>query len=422
MATQKTTKDPLESKSELRRQLDEALAALDAIRTGQVDALVVHDGTKHELYTLQSADRAYRAFIEHMSEGAVTLHADGTINYANSQFGALVALPLPELIGQPFVRYVAPDSVKIFEELIEECRQRNECRREIELYSHGHRIPVLVSLTGLLIDDMVSFPMLVTDLREQKKVQQQLEERNRALSASNYDLQQFASAAAHDLQEPLRKISTFVSVIMDEELVSASKRLERYLEKISASATRMRQLIVDVLSFSQLSAGEDQFVQTDLNKLMEALLEDFDLLIEQKKVVVHVDPLPVVAVQPAQISQALRNLLSNALKFNRNGNVHEVWISSVRVGHRSFTAPEQPDGPYCILRIRDNGIGFDETYLDKIFGLFQRLHSHDAYEGTGIGLAVTKKIVERHDGLIEASGQPGEGAEFRILLPMRRNG
>ena len=420
MKDNKSIPSNTDSTEELRRRLDEALEALEAIRTGQVDAIVIQEGDTHELYTLQSADRAYRTFIENMSEGAVTLHHDGTIDYANVQFAELLERPLVEVIGHPFTDFVATDSRAIFRQTLARCLQHHNCRTELELFGTSGNIPVLLSLTPLHSADDHSFSMIVTDLREQRKARQQLQEQNRALLASNYDLQQFASIASHDLQEPLRKISTFTNLVLNREGSKLPEYAQKYLHKIGASAHRLQQLIVGVLDFSKLSAETGRFELTDLGALVNDILEDFELAIEQKKAIVDVGPLPQIPVQPVQMTQVLRNLLSNALKFSRPSVRPQVTVNAVRVSAPSFDSPEQSDGPFCLLRIRDNGIGFNNEYLEKIFGLFQRLHSQQAYEGTGIGLAITKKIVEQHHGRIEAFGQEGEGAEFRILLPMRQ--
>jgi PAS domain S-box-containing protein len=418
MNIHKPISDSESSTEELKRQLDEALEALEAIRTGQVDAIVVQAGTNHELYTLQSADRSYRTFIENMSEGAVTLHRDGTIDYANAQFAEFLGRPLAEVIGRHFTDFVARHSRDLFIQALDSCLQHHGYRIELDLAGIMSDIPALLSMTTLQSAEDYTFPMIVTDLREQRKARHQLQDQNRALLASNYDLQQFASVASHDLQEPLRKISTFTGLLLQREATQLPEQRQLYLQKIRTSAARMQQLIVDVLNFSRLSAGPGHFELVNLNTLVEDIVEDFELVIAEKGAIVEVSPLPAIRVQPVQMSQALRNILSNALKFNQPGVPPRISVTGIRVAALSFESPETPDGQFCLLRIQDNGIGFKDVYLEKIFSLFQRLHGQDTYEGTGIGLAITKKIIEQHKGLIDALGHEGTGAEFRILLPM----
>lgn len=408
---------------ELRFQLAEANETIDAIRTGQVDALVVQGQDGHQLYTLKSADQTYRVFIEKMTEGAVTINPQGLILYCNSQFASMVHRSLSEVIGVTFETFVAEENRPHYRELFQKC-WKEDCKGEVLLVAGESRTPVQLSLTTLQLQEGISLSIILTDLTSQKKTQQQLlennaklEDINHALEISNHDLQQFASIASHDLQEPLRKIIMFSNLIKERgnNLTGDSKK---YLQKVIDSSTRMKTLIIDILTYSKLSANDFHFECIDLNDVINELKEDFELIIEEKGAQLLVGDLPCLYVNKGQIRQVFQNIVSNALKFARANVAPVIQISSKQIAEKAFNSKEQADGPYSLLSIRDNGIGFDEKYVQNIFSLFERLNTKDKYEGTGIGLAIAKKIVEKHNGLITAVSKENKGAEFQLILPV----
>jgi PAS domain S-box-containing protein len=420
----KTKQELLSEIEELNRQLEEANETIEAIRTGQVDALVVQGHSGHQLYTLKSADQTYRVFIEKMTEGAVTLNLEGIIVYCNSKFASMVNLPLSKVLGLPFQDFVAAESQKEYAELFKNC-WKMDCRGELILQGEETRTPVQLSLTTLELDEGVSLSIILTDLTLQKETQKQLsaynlqlEETNHALESSNHDLQQFASVASHDLQEPLRKIQIFSNLLTEKYGRAFNEESSRYLEKIVDSAGRMKMLIIDILNYSSLSSTKSEISCLDLNILVNDVLMDFDLIIQEKQAKVVVKNLPSIAVNKGQIRQVFQNIISNALKFTRTDSSPVIEISAKRISEKSLTSPEQEDGPFCMISIHDNGIGFNEQYTLNIFALFERLHPKDKYEGTGIGLAIAKKIVEKHNGLIHVKSKEGTGSEFIIILPV----
>jgi two-component system, chemotaxis family, CheB/CheR fusion protein len=247
---------------------------------------------------------------------------------------------------------------------------------------------------------------------------QELEEINTALEASNNDLQQFASVASHDLQEPLRKIQLFAKILQESHEDRSDSATYNYIEKIIRASERMRSLITNILNYSRLSADDNSYELTNLNELLNGILEDFELTIKEKKAIIHIDPLPSAEINPGQLRQVFQNLVSNSLKFNKPNAQPEITIAGYRLAKRSFMSMRDDNGPYCLITMTDNGIGFDPEFTNNIFNLFQRLHSKDKYEGTGIGLAITKKIIEKHNGLIRADSKENEGATFSIILPV----
>jgi PAS domain S-box-containing protein len=410
---------------ELRQQLTEANDTIEAIRTGQIDAIVVEGDNGHQLYTLRTADQAYRVFIEKMTEGAVTINSEGIILYCNTQFASMVSQPISNVIGMPFDTFVAPSHVSVFRSVFELCWSR-DCKEEVYLRTSGRDIPVLLSLTTIELEHSTTLSIIVTDLSTQKKTQQLLEANNtelarmnQALELSNNDLQQFASVASHDLQEPLRKIQMFSNLLIERNAEALPEDSKKYLEKIIVSAGRMKSLIIDVLNYSRLSARDNEHEWLDLNEIVQELLEDFELIIQDKNARITVGELPSINGNKGQIRQAFQNILSNALKFSKRDVTPEIRIDAKCVAEKSFDSPVVKDGAWCLIRISDNGIGFEEKYLAHIFALFERLHPKDRYEGTGIGLAITKKIIEKHNGMIIARSEPGKGAEFLLLLPAR---
>ena len=421
----KQQSDLIRELDELRLQLAEANETIEAIRSGQIDAIVVANGDGRQLYTLKSADLTYRVFIEKMAEGAVTLDKEGFIIYCNSQFATMIKMPLSQVIGKSFPGFIAEESQSVYEVCFEQS-WTGDCKIEASLLSGDEHKPVQLSFNMLQLDEGVSMSIILTDLTAQKNTQRELElfnaklqAANDALELSNYDLQQFASVASHDLQEPLRKIQIYSNLLRDKDAVSSSED-GQYLGKIIDSASRMRKLIIAILNYSKLSAGTMDWEYADLSVLFRELIEDFELVIKEKKAVVTVGPMPSMVVNRGQIRQVFQNILSNALKFSRVDLPPRINIYSKRLGIRSFSATETEDGPFCQIGIGDNGIGFDKKYLTSIFSLFERLHSKDRFEGTGIGLAIAKKIVEKHNGLISAVSTEGSGSEFRIILPMSR--
>ncbi len=268
-----------------------------------------------------------------------------------------------------------------------------------------------------------------TDIHEQKLateiMEQQVKERteallhsNRQLEESNYELQQYAYVASHDLKEPIRKINIFGNIIKTKYLQNEDERVHDYMDRIIRSSTRMMRLIDDLLNFSNLSFT-DLFEETDLNRTLQDILSDLELYIQDKNAVIEISPMPVIEAVPAQIRQVFQNLISNALKFSRPDVQPLIRIMAERIGDKHIDSAQSGEGRFWRICVEDNGIGFNEIYLNKIFTLFQRLHSRE-FEGTGIGLAVAQKIVSKHNGLISARSRENEGSTFIVVLPVSR--
>ena len=243
--------------------------------------------------------------------------------------------------------------------------------------------------------------------------------KNEELELKNHELQQFSWVVSHDLNEPIRKIQIFIGIIKDLYLVDNQKAID-YVNRTIKSAERMQTLISDLLAYSRLSSTV-VFEKTDLNIVLQEVLSDFDYLVEQKKAIIKISELPTIDSVPSQLRQVFQNLIGNALKFSGKVEVPQIQITSEIIKTKDFNSEVSPDGNYCRITITDNGIGFDEIYLDRIFVIFQSLNDRKEYEGTGIGLAISKKIMEKHNGLITAKSQLGKGASFIMILPLKYN-
>ncbi|HET9136537.1 MAG TPA: response regulator [Candidatus Kapabacteria bacterium] len=263
---------------------------------------------------------------------------------------------------------------------------------------------------------------LENEIKERKQSEEQVKQLNQqlldninTLETANAELARFAYVASHDLQEPLRKIHTFGDLLKAKYTDAVGEEGKYYIDRMQKGSQRLQKLIKDILTYSRLTDSHPTFSRSNLNTIIDEILVDLELKINESNAVIEVAELPELFVNPGQISQLLQNLISNAMKFSRKDVDPYIIITS---DINNTAAGAVANGTqYCNIYIRDNGIGFDESYLDQMFTLFKRLHDHTEYEGTGIGLAICKKIVEQHKGFIRATSKLNEGSTFIISLP-----
>ncbi len=289
-------------------------------------------------------------------------------------------------------------------------------------------INLLMDITGLkkkekeLHESKKRYKRMADDL--EKRIDERtraLQEVNRALQKSNEELEQFAFIASHDMQEPLRKIRTFSQRLEQSAAKYFDEDNQLYLQKIKKSSDRMSNLINDILNYSKLDYADTQFEDVDLDTIVANVLEDFELKIEQKNASVIVGKLPVVKAMPLQMNQLLHNLISNSLKFARANEPGVINISARRVEGRDVQAHNlqiEPGRQYYEIVVCDNGVGFEQEYAERVFNIFERLYTNEQYTGTGIGLALCKKIAHMHQGDIFAVSHPDIGTEIHVLLPV----
>ncbi|MBI3726456.1 hypothetical protein HY251_21240 [bacterium] len=267
----------------------------------------------------------------------------------------------------------------------------------------------VVSVTALVLS--AALAERATAIADRDRANRELAGRNEELARSNRELESFATVASHDLQEPLRKVLVFgdrlgarVGGLLDVEG-------KDHLDRILKASSRMQKLIDDLLAFSRVSTRAEPFVPVALGEVARGVISDLEASIEKTQARVEVGALPTIVADPAQMRQLLQNLVGNALKFHEESKPPVVRIRS---------EPGPAPRTFRIL-VEDEGIGFDEKYLDRIFTLFHRLNSRDRYDGTGVGLATCRKIVERHGGSITATSKPGQGSVFAVIIPSERS-
>ena len=272
--------------------------------------------------------------------------------------------------------------------------------------------------------------LLAKEIEIRKEAQENLEvkvnertrellDKNEELELKNHELQQFAWVVSHDLKEPIRKIEIFIRLLKEKFVPDDSLAVD-YIDRTIRASERMTKLISDLLEYSRLSS--DAVPESiNLNDLVAEVLSDLDYQAEQKNAQIIVQTLPTLSAVPSQIRQIFQNLIGNAIKFSRPEAAPQISIDCERIAEKTFDSTVSETGDYYQISVSDNGIGFEEIYLDKIFVIFQRLNDRESYEGTGIGLAIAKKIIEKHNGLITAKSTPGEGSVFKIILPVQQN-
>jgi len=382
---------------------------------------------KNAQYEQHRKNNELQSILESIPQIAFTANAAGIIEYVNKQWYIYSdhKNTFPEVYDKdtPVSGFWQNAIVLHMPLSVEVCMRK--------LYGNEHRFHLLNLIPVKEGREIVKWVGTFTDIHERKLAIDQLEKRvgertcelskiNEELETSNADLQQFASVVAHDLKEPMRKIQVFSSIVVGGRFKeNLDPEVSRYLHKINASSDRMTKLIDDLMDFSRLSV-DGVYQCTDFNELVSTIITDLEILVLEKGATLNTGHLPALEVVPGHVRHVFQNIICNALKFITKGKPPVININAEVIGAKDINGIADEDGNYCRLTIADNGIGFDEKYLDKIFTIFQRLHSREEYEGTGIGLAIAKKIIDKHNGLITARSKEGEGATFIIVLPIHQ--
>lgn len=354
--------------------------------------------------------------IENAGDAILISDIDGVIGYANA---AAVRLwgraSADDLVGQP-LRALLHEPPEVAMQAVS--AGQTWSGELIALRTEEEGFHIRLSAAPNLDGDgqWLGAVLSVQDITERKLTERKLRKTLDDLSRSNADLREFAYVASHDLQEPLRKITVFSDFLRESAGTSLPPEAMENLGRIEKASRRMSALIEGILELSRVSTGARGFAEIDMARAAQEVVSDLEFRIRERNATVEIGDLPVIEAEPIQIRQLLQNLIGNALKFARKDVAPRIRLYARRLD--GF--PTEGPTPTWEITVEDNGIGFDAAYADRIFGIFQRLHSRQEYEGTGIGLAVCRKIVQRHGGAIRAESQPGQGSRFIITLPARQ--
>lgn len=391
---------------ELRLRLTEAEETLNAIQNGQVDAVVVNGLEGTQVFTLEGADYAYRILIEEMNEGVALLTTDLSIYYCNRQLASMFKIPLENIIGKPITDFISLEQLK-------KCRiplknnLTSSCKEEISI-SACDGTPMIIQVNICFLKKINGYYMIITDLTEQKKSEQELHDLLKDLERSNEELQQFAYVSSHDLQEPLRTIASFTQLLERRYKGKFDADADEFMDYVVEAAKRMQRMILDLLEYSRVSTSNVEFKEIDITDALDEALFNLKGTIKRNNAVITHNDLPAVTADKSQLVKVFQNLISNAIKFRKETEPPKIYIS----------ARENEEKDEYVFSVADNGIGMDTQYAGRVFTIFQRLHTIEEYHGSGIGLSVAKRIIERHSGRIWVESELGKGATFYFTLPI----
>jgi PAS domain S-box-containing protein len=400
----------MEAELDRRKRVERAMSMQSQTIAATKDVLQIHVQARSK--ELQKLQRQYELILNAAGEGICGVDPEGKITFVNPTAARLMGLEVEKMVGRKegelFGRLSFGDAAQTETKAESQPVEVTLTRTDNSTFTAEFMRSEIVEN-----DQLVGRVVLFKDITERKQAAEALEQKAEELARSNAELEQFAFVASHDLQEPLRKIRAFGDRLKMKCAPTLPVEGADYLERMQNAAARMQTLIADLLTFSRVISRVESFVPVDLEQIVHGVLGDLEVRIEKVGAMITVGPLPVVEGDPTQMRQLMQNLIGNALKFQQPEVKPQVQIAA-----RLVAEPEAAGGePYHEITVRDNGIGFDEKYLDKIFAVFQRLHNRQEYEGTGIGLAVCRRIVDRHGGSITARSKPGAGATFIIQLP-----
>ncbi|MFZ5831068.1 MAG: sensor histidine kinase [Planctomycetota bacterium] len=413
-----------------KRQLVEVLSEIDygVELLRQACLAIVHrdQGRTRELEeALAESERRKRAVLESALDAIITIDSAGRITEFNRAAEQLFGYPRTQVLGtRPEDLLFPPASTPEHQERIDRYLAAGEgsmLGRRIEVTASrasGESFPAEMAMTLSQRQGEPVLTLFMRDISHRKQAEEEQQLYAAELERSNRELEQFAYVASHDLQEPLRKIRTFGDRLESNCREQLDELGQECIDRMQSAAARMQMLIEGLLTLSRVTTRGQNFVPVDLAQVAHEVVGDLESQIERSGGRVEVGKLPTIEADPLQMRQLLQNLIGNALKFHRDEEPPVVQVHGRFVhgrSHRTSTALEQ-----CRLVVEDNGIGFEAKYQERIFGVFQRLHSRDVFEGTGIGLAICRRIAERHGGTISATSVPGSGSTFEVVLPVRQ--
>ncbi len=414
-------KDLLMEIGDLHLRLDEAMETLNAIRSGEVDAMVVSGPKGEQVYMLKGAEQPYRILVESMNEGALSLMEDSTIISCNRAFSDMAGITGGMLIGRSFKEFVAgedADKYNVFWKQAKDC----ETRAELGLSFSGRAVPALISACARIIEGESRIFLVVTDISERKKTEaeltryrehleeivaeqtKELRRRTGELDALNKELEAFVYSVSHDLRAPLRVMEGFAKIVTETYADKLDAEGKNYLARIRFSSEQMSHLIEDLLRLSRISRQAIRTMRCDLSSIASSVMRGLCQADPARNIEVVIEEGISADVDLDLMKIAISNLLSNAWKFTSTAEKASIEFGRVNQEGKA------------VYFVRDNGVGFDQTYANKMFLPFQRLHAEKEFEGTGIGLSIVERIIRRHGGRIWAEGEVGKGATVYFTL------
>lgn len=361
---------------------------------------------KQQQLQLEESEARYRELFDNASDLIHMVSPEGNLMYVNNAWKRTLGYSEKEIKGLNVYDLVIEEDRELYRQCREEVLKKAQNHGSVSITfiaKNGKRVHVEDSLTAKFKNGKAEYSQcIMRDITVRKEYERRLEENNK-------ELEQYAWLASHDLKEPLRKILTFSDMLLTRYNKGMEERVAEGLQKINSSAYRMYDMIEAVLSYSSLATEMENIKLVDLNELVSEVLADLEMVIEEKQATVNVSALGEMEGDPRQLRQLFQNLISNALKYSREDVPPVIDITGSK------------DENVIKIEVADNGIGFDEQYADKMFQIFKRLVGKDEFKGTGIGLAMCRKIVTNHGGIIKASSPDGKGAIFSIDLPIYKS-
>lgn len=379
---------------------------LHELRVHQIELELQNEELRRAQHELRATQKKYFDLYNFAPVGYLTLDNQGVILELNLTGVEMLERDRRWLIGRPFMIHLTPDTRPVFFEHLDRIfrsHARDSCELTLQNPKGTHTYVQFKSVVAHENQQTYCRSVMV-DITERKQAQERLAQYMEELKRSNAELEQFAYVASHDLQEPLRTVSSYVQLLERRYKNKLDGDADEFIHYAVDGAKRMQTLINDLLALSRIGRKQSKLTQVDCNELVAQVLTDLQVAIEQNQATISYDPLPTITGDPTQLAQLFQNLLGNAIKF-RGEYPPRVHISA-----------QEKDTEWQFT-VSDNGIGMVPDQIERVFKVFQRLHSRLEYPGTGIGLAICKKIIELHGGRIWAESQPGEGSAFHFALP-----